>query len=381
VIPSIALRYGGPSVAMRAMATALAAADVDVTVVSTNADGPGALDVPLDRPLVENGVSYRYFARTVPGEWKLSLGLARWVRAHAAEFDVVHVHALFSYTTIPGCHAARAARVPYIVRPLGTLGGWSLAQKSWKKRPYMALVERPNLEHASAIHVAEGAEIVALGFGATVRNIPLGVPVAAASRPAERAAGPFRLLFLSRVHPKKGLPLLFDALRRVRASGVEVHLDVVGGGDPAYVRELVAAVSAAGLDAQVRFVGELQGEAKRHAFAQADAYVLPSSNENFGIAVAEALAASLPVVISDQVGIADDVLAAGAGLVTTLDAGELANAIAALAGDPVRRSAMAVAARKLALDRYSWDETARRLVALYRELAAGRGRRPAHPVQ
>ena len=383
MISTVASRYGGPSVAIRAMGSALAEIGVDVTVATTDADGPLDADIALGVPIVDRGVTYRYFHRTLRGEWMFSLGLTRWAFAHARDFDVVHVHSVFSYATIAGCRAARAAGVPYVLRPLGTLSAWSLAQQSWKKRPYMALIERSHLANAAAIHVtseAEADDLRALGYESRVRNIPLGVAIGAERGPKPEHGGPLRLLFLSRVHPKKGLPLLFEALARLGREGRAVTLDVVGGGDEAYVRELQARAAAEGVGDRVRFRGELLGEAKAEAFANADVYVLPSSNENFGIAVAEAMAASLPVVISDQVGLASDVVEANAGLVTPLDAGALTAALRTLADDPARRAAMARAARTLAVTRYSWQTTARRLASLYDEVAAGRARGPAHAV-
>ena len=96
VIAGVAPRYGGPSVAVHAMARATAALGLDVTVVTTEADGPGRLEVPLDVDVMRDGVRYRFFARTLPGEWKFSWPLTTWLRRHLRDYDVVHVHALFS---------------------------------------------------------------------------------------------------------------------------------------------------------------------------------------------------------------------------------------------------------------------------------------------
>ena len=105
VIPAVANRYGGPSTALRGMTAALAARGADVTVATTDADGPERLDVPLGRPVDDGGVEYRYFRRSLPGEYKYSWPLTRWLMREAGAFDVVHVHALFSYST------AAAARI------------------------------------------------------------------------------------------------------------------------------------------------------------------------------------------------------------------------------------------------------------------------------
>ena len=145
VIPSAAPGDGGPNLAVRAIARGLVSRGIDVTVATTNADGVRTLPVPLETPVIDEGVVYRYFARTVPGSWKFSWPLTRWLWANAGGYDVVHVHALFSYATIPGCRAAAHAPVPYVLRPLGTLSVWSLGHHRWKKKPYYALLERSHL--------------------------------------------------------------------------------------------------------------------------------------------------------------------------------------------------------------------------------------------
>ncbi|MBD0319626.1 MAG: glycosyltransferase, partial [Gemmatimonadetes bacterium] len=374
----VAARYGGPSVAVHAMARGVGALGAHVTVATTDADGAGRLPVPLDRAVEADGVEYRYFPRTLPGEWKLSLALSRWLHASVGRFDVVHVHALFSYATIPGCRAALRHGVPYLLRPLGTLDPWSLAQGAARKRPYLALVEGKHLRHAAAIHATSRAEaegVAALGYGARVRVVPLGVelPEHVAGR---RATPRLRILFLSRLHPKKGLPHLLDAVAELTRTGrADVELAVAGTGDAAYRRELEERVRALAIGGRVRFLGHLEGADKARALADADLFVLPSYQENFGIAVAEALAAGLPVVVSPEVAIAAEVAEAGAGLVA--DASSLSAAIERLAADPAERARMGARAAALARARYSWERTSRDLLALYEELARGVAQR--HP--
>lgn len=381
VIPSVASRDGGPAVAISAMAAALARAGVDVTVATTDADGPERLDVPLDRAVERDGVTYRYFPRSVKGDWKFSWPLTRWLADHARDFDVMTAHALFSYATIAACRGARRADVPYIIRPLGTLNDYSLRQKRWKKGPYYRMIERRHLAGAAAIHAtspAEAEDIARLGFGDRTRIIPLGVePGPEPPRVHRSPDAPLRILFLSRLHPKKGLPLLFDAVARVSARGVDLHVDVAGAGEASYTALLRDQVRALRIAERVCFMGEVHGDDKRRAFASADVFVLPSSDENFGIAVAEALAAGLPVVVSDRVALAADVAAYGAGRVVPLDPEALASAIMQL-GDRDVASATAGRARRLAVERYSWSRVARELVSLYAEvIEAARSRRSA----
>lgn len=376
VIPAVGPSYGGPSVAIRGMAEGIVRAGEEVDVVTTDADGPRSLDVPIGVPSRENGVTYRYFRRTLPGEWKFSLPLTRWLLRHVADYDLVHVHALFSYTTIPGCRFALSSHVPYILRPHGTLARWSLDRHAWKKRPYYRLVERHHLRHAGAIHAtseAEAADIRALGFASTVRVGPLGVDVDTEppSPHADRPHWPVRLLFLSRIDPKKGLPLIFQAMASaVDWLGDRVVLTVAGDGTQAYRATLSRMVQDLGLASRVNFVGYVTGAPKRDLFRASDIFVLPSHDENFGIAVVEALAAGVPVIVSDKVAVSAEVAAAQAGLVVPLDAHALARAIQLLALDPQRRALAATNAWRLAKAHYSWDHSSASLIQLYREVVS-----------
>ena len=374
VIPSAAPADGGPNLAVRAIARGLAARGVEVTVATTNASGSDTLDVPLGTPVIDEGVVYRYFARTVPGSWKFSWPLTRWLWANAAGYDVVHVHALFSYATIPGCRAAAHAPVPYVLRPLGTLSEWSLGHRRWKKRPYYALLERSHLEMASAIHVtseAEGDDVARLGYGDRARVIPLGVDVSARppGRRRPRDTGPFRLLFLSRLHEKKNVPLLLRALSARPHTSRPVELTIAGDGDPAYRAELVRQAERLGAGSQVRFVGHVEGDAKRQALANADCFILPSAHENFGLAVAEALGAGLPVIVTPGVALSREVSRAGAGLVTDATEDAVADAIAWAAEHPATLVEMGDRAWQLAKRDLSWETTCTRLGQLYEELS------------
>ncbi len=371
VTPSVSLVDGGPSVAVAELAAECAAQGARVTIATTDADGAGRLDVELGVPVTERGVEYRYFARTLAVGWKPSLSLARWLRTEAGRYDVIHVHALFTYATIPGCASARRAGVPNVLTPHGMLDPGSLTRRSWKKRPYYLAVERRNVLGAAALHATsafEGDALAALGLGASTRVVPLGVR-APSLRRVERAVGaPLRLLFVGRLHPIKGLPRLIDALADP-VSG-SASLVVAGGGDVTYRAELEARARATGVAQRVRFAGPVDGGEKWRLFEEADAFVLPSHHENFGLAAAEALAAGVPVIVTDQVGLARDVAESGAGCVVDGSAASLAGAIASLANDETGRRGMADRAGALARERYAWDRAARRMLDLYGEVIA-----------
>lgn len=382
VIPSAAPVDGGPNLAVRALARGLAARGVGVTVATTNAAGDRTLDVPLDTPVIDGGVAYRFFARTVPGSWKFSWPLTRWLWANARRYDVVHVHALFSYATIPGCRAAARAPVPYILRPLGTLSEWSLKHRGWKKRPYYTLLERSHLAGASAIHVtsdSEARDVARLGFGDRARVIPLGVEMS--ERPVVREPAqdrPLRVLFLSRLHEKKNVPLLLRAAALLDSGTRDIELTIAGDGTAQYRLELEALAAELGLGDRVRFLGHVDGDAKRTLLEEADCFVLPSAHENFGLAVAEALAAALPVIVTPGVALAAAVAAAGAGVVVEPTEARLADALAWATRHPAALTEMGERAWQLARRDFSWEASCSRLVELYREVAA-RPRREGLP--
>ena len=371
VIPGLSPKDGGPTTALHRMAAASAERGIQVVVATSDDDAGGRLDVPLGPAIVQHGVQYRYFRRSLPGSWKPSWGLTRWLARNIGSFDVVHVHALFSYSTIAACRLAFRAGVPVVLRPLGTATRWSLSHQRWKKRPYFALIERSHLARAHAIHATSNAErddLAALGFGARAVVIPLGVDGIAGSSDRSSAGAPLRVLFLSRLHPKKNVPMLIDSIAAARRAGHAIELTVAGDGTPAYRAELEAHARASGAGDAIRFAGHVAGEDKALLLAESDVYALPSHQENFGIAVAEALAAGLPVIVSDQVGIAPEIAAAGAGRVIPVNGDELTAALVALGRNRALRVAMGERAKGLAAQQFSWGRTASMLHELYARL-------------
>lgn len=367
VIPSIAASDGGPAVALQGMVDGIAKRGATVTIATTASAGAEVEQ--------RGAVTIVHFPRSLPGSWKYSRPLGGWLRANIPSFDIVHVHALFSYATIPACRSAMAHGVPLIIRPLGTLDPWSLARRGWKKRPYLRLVETRHLRGASAIHVTSELErrsIEDLGYGEKTRVIPLGVgrvwsPDEVESRVGRHGA--LKVLFLSRLHPKKGLPLLIAALGELR-DRLDFALRIAGSGENEYVKMLTRLCDDAGIAGRVSFTGHVAGREKEDLLRWADVFVLPSYQENFSIAAVEAMAAGLPVVLSDNVGVSPDASAAGAGVVVSTNALALGSAIMGLSGDANLRMRMGRAGRALVENRFTWAAASDSLLDLYGELRA-----------
>lgn len=385
IIPSISLVYGGPSQMVLGLSAALAKEGVDVTILTTNSNGDtgqAPLDVPLNQPVEQNGYRVIYFPCSPFRRYKFSLDLLRWLNAHAHEFDLAHLHALFSPVISAAATVARNKQLPYILRPLGTLDPADLQKKKQLKKIYTALWERGNIAGAAAIHFTSQQEAkISERFGVTTRDliIPLGVEdrsvdIADCEVRSQLGINPDipLLLFLSRIEPKKGLNLLLPALEKLLAEGLKFHFVLAGSNpqDPDYEATIAAQVKASALEKCTTMTGFVTGAFKAALLNQADLFVLPSYYENFGIAVAEAMAAGTAVCISRGVYIWSDVQAANAGWVCDCDVEDLVNQLreALLNLDECHRRG--INGQGYANKAYSWQAIAQETMKAYQEILA-----------
>jgi glycosyltransferase involved in cell wall biosynthesis len=384
VIPAIAARYGGPSSAVRSLCSALSEiTDTTVELATTDADGAGgtlpASAVPQDFPV-------HVLTREFSERWKYSRSMTRWLRENVGRFDVVHIHALWSHSSAAAARAAAHAGVPYIIRPAGMLSKYSLSHGAWSKRLYWWLIEHSTVCRASCFHATsrlEAADIRDVLPKANVRIVANGVEEEAWETPRDQAHLRRRLglvddprpilLFLSRLHSKKGIvDLLLPSLARMKSPPV---LAIVGGADehdPCYEQLVKECIRKLRLEATVHLLGAVEGPSRWQLFDGADAFVLPSHSENFGIVVAEAMARRCPVVITEGVQCFDHVLAAGAGLVVPGEVAALTQALERVLSDPQGRATMGNAGATYAHDHFCWDQIARQVRRMYEEVIGGR---------
>ena len=265
-------------------------------------------------------------------KYSYSPHLAPWLRANAAHYDVVIIHGLWQHSSFGAWQALRGSETPYFVYTHGMLDPWfkhAYPLKHLKKYLYWPWAERRVLRDARAVLFTSGEECrlarqsfpgykcheQVLGYGT---SSPPGSPSVLRRRffgayPA--LEGRKLLLFLGRIHPKKGCDLLLQAFAEASANDPNLHLVMAGPNGGAWQRELKRQGEALGITDRITWPGMLSGDDKWGAFHAADAFVLPSHQENFGIAVAEALACGLPVLISDKVNIWREIIQDGAGLV------------------------------------------------------------------
>lgn len=379
VIPSVAPWRGGPSAAIRAVARGLAQQGLDTHVASTNDNQPALLEVPLGQPVDEGGVTYHYFPRQTRF-YICSLPFSTWLWHCATEYDLIHIHTVFSYCSNAAAWIAHRKAVPYIIRPLGVLNRWGFEnRRPWLKQMSFALIEKSLLSRATAVqYTTEQERDEAAGLGFPHRPVVIPNPVEMGETGNE-VRGQFRaqypeladrriVLFLSRIDPKKGVDLLLPAFREVLRQDPRAALVIAGEGELSLVDRLHRMAAELGIANSVFWPGFLSGARRAAAFADADIFVLPSYSENFGMAPVEAMGFGLPVVLTDQVGIHKEVSEAIAGIVTPLSSEAIASALLLLLRDDGRRPEMGRNARRLAASRYSVEAVTSRLLDLYTTL-------------
>ena len=374
VIPTLDHVSGGPSLALVGLATALHRAGVDVAVA---VDQPRADDpVLLDRL---RGADVEVIAGADGASGRLSR--ARLAQAVGA-CDVCHIHATWERVLHQAAVLCRQHGRPHVFRPCGMLDPWCLAQGRLKKRAYIALRLRRDLDRCSAIHFTTPIErdlVRPLRFRAPTIVEPNGVELGEFE--TLPAPGTFRrdhpeigdrpmVLFLSRLHAKKGLDLLIPAFSGVNDR--EARLVIAGPDEGGYRATVEAMIARHDLGGRVIVTGMLSGPQRVAAYVDADLFALSSYQENFGAVVVEALAAGTPVVISDQVNIHPEISAANVGEIVPQELPRLAETLNRWLGDADLRAAAAARSRPFVRDRYDWGRIAQRWAERYERFAQGR---------
>ncbi|MGV0795025.1 glycosyltransferase [Mycolicibacterium sp. XJ1819] len=361
--------YGGPASVLPKLTSAQAAAGHQVVIATTTADHPrGVYHEPGWDTVGDGSVQVLYSAVDFE-PLRISRSLFGYLRRAISDFDVVHVHGLYRFPSTASAALARRRGVPYVIRPHGSLDpylyGRSTTGKLRLKRLYERAFDLPNLHAAGAIHYTaedERERAAFLNLRAPSFIVPNGLdwstyctlPARGVLRERWGLGDAPLVLFLGRLHFKKGLDLLVPAFDEVRRRIPDAQLVIAGPDNEEYGQQVRGWVAERGLDSATHFVGPLGGPDVVQAYVDADVFALPSYTENFGMTVVEAMACALPVVISDQVNIHSEISSARAGLVTRCDVGEVADGLATLLLDADRRRAMGDVGRRLAQERYSW---------------------------
>ena len=381
VIANFSPRYGGPVQVCKDICKYLAGRRQHVEIYTTNLDYPdGILNVPENKPVEQDGYTVNYFSVQFK-PYALSIPLAYKLQRDIKKFDIIHIHGLYRFPQAIAAFYARKHKIPYIVRPHGSLDPFLYNRKKRRflKRVYEKLFEFRNLNHASRIHFTTEEEMLLthfLGLKAPTMILPNGLNIQEFVKLPPY--GVFRkeyglkeekvILHLGRLNFKKGIDILVKAFGRIAKHDSKVRLVLAGPDNDGYSKEVMKWVVQEGVQEKVIFTGMLLGEHKLSVLRDADIFVLPSYSENFGIAVIEAMVCGLPVVISDKVNIWREVEASGAGLVTDCDYKKVSEALLFLLGNSEKRIEMGRLGQEIVRKKYNWDSIIKDLYNLYEEI-------------
>jgi glycosyltransferase involved in cell wall biosynthesis len=377
LLSSVSRANGGISESVRRLAQSQQATGmVDVAVLSLQ-DKFTDQDLPRWRPLQPQ-------CHSVWGPRAMGYAPALLPALLKQTADVTHVAGLWMYPSVASLRAAQRSGRPYIISPHGMLDPWALKNSAWKKQLASRLFERRHLEGAAclqALCASEAISIRAAGCAQPIFVLPNGidlpdasacgsVPAWAGRVPADRRV----MLFLGRIHPKKGLHPLVEAWDAMRTTNWQ--LVIAGWDQGGHLLELERLVQKLNLSDRITFCGPLHGPAKDAAYASAQAFILPSFSEGLPTTVLEAWAHGLPVLMTAACNLPEG-FASGAALEISSEPAQLAQSMLLFDRmSPSEQADMGQRGRILAEQQFNWDRIAREMVAVYRWVA-GQGPQPS----
>jgi glycosyltransferase involved in cell wall biosynthesis len=359
--------YGGPTESIYELSRGLARLGAEARVLTTDADGlNNVLDVEKDKDvLVGGGFRVRYCRRHF--RHSVSPTLVRLLRSYTSWADVVHLHYVYSFPTLPTLVQCRLLGKPVVWSPQGGLQRWQGSSRRGLKAAWDFLCYYGSDLSKLTVHLTseqEQLETSARFPQLKTCVIPNGVDVPSDLHPSERT-GDLRMLFLGRLHPIKGIECLLRACGNLAASvDPRWRLSIAGGGDPAYVAQIRQQISSLGLQERVSMIGPVTGEGKQKLFEDSDLVIVPSHSESFGLVVAEALAHGVPVIASKGTPWSG-LERKECGLWVDNDPEALANAIRKISAMPLRD--MGLRGRDWMQKEFNWDSIAKRMLDLYGE--------------
>ena len=376
VVPGLDPRAGGVVAAVNGLAHAMNQAGLSVEIAAPFRKNE---DDSLAKQLKASGIRITQVGPVVsPLGWHAKL--KRSIHEAVQRADVVHIHAVWEEVQHQAARACQDTRKPYIISPHGMLDPWSLSQSATRKKLYRKWRLDKNLNKATRIHCCSQIEselIKPLGYSPPHLVEPNGLDLSE-FYPLPDVGG-FRkrypqignkkiILFLSRLHYKKGIDLLIQAFAKSTTEGCILVL--AGPCDDAYREKLQGIINTIGINPdRIIFAGMQHGQERIEAYVDADFFILPSHQENFGIVVAESLAAGTPVVISDKVNIWPQIKEAGVGLICKTEIPSITEAINQMVHQTERPSKERC--QSMAQQQYDWREIAKRWIGHLEEIACG----------
>lgn len=374
ITAGLAPERGGPTSVVKGLAKAQAALGHDVHIYAPTIH---SIDV---RPLIDSGVQVHLFPQHIlaslwPG---FAPTLGRALQYSASRFEIIHIHELWHYPHFAAYRAAKRCGIPYVITIHGNLEPWARNHKKWKKTIALGLFQRKILKEASAIYAlseAEAQHLYPYAGNASIAYISNGIdfleyntlpsPDKLFDRFPE-LKGKKIILFLGRFHHIKGLDVLVQAFAEVVRKHAFAHLLLAGPDIGGYRRKIQLLAEEVGIANHITFPGLLTDDMKLAAFAAATLFVLPSRSEGRAVAVIEAMAAGLPVIITPGNHF-PEVTSAEAGIKAELTPDNLATAINCLIESPEYARQMGRNGRELVMQHFTWQQIAKETDVLYQD--------------
>lgn len=367
IVPAIANEASGPSYSVVRLCESVISQGQEVTLAAL--DWAPIASPPLFLKVFPLGLGPRRLGR--------SPAMAGWLdrQALGKSVDILHNHSQWMMPNVYPGWVSRRHSIPLVVSPRGTFSAWAFTQGSFVKQWFWPLVQAPSLRVTTCFHataMSEYEDIRRLGFHQPVAVIPNGIDIPDLK---EQPQGKYRtLLFLGRVHPIKGLDLLLPAWQTIQYRFPDWRLRIVGPDNGGYLAQMQTLAKKLALT-RIEFAGAVYGQQKWQVYRDADLFVLPTYSENFGMAVAESLAAGTPAVVTKGApwqGLETQ----GAGWWIDIGLDPLVAALEqALAGSPAVLEEMGQRGRVWMMRDYSWQHIGQQMAATYCWLLHG-GCRP-----
>ncbi len=379
VVPSYypAVRYGGPIYSVHGLCKFLVKKGHEVQVYTTNIDGQGFLDVPVDEDVDIDGVKVKYFPVQFSRRFVFSSFLHRRLIQNVALFDVVHIHSIYLFPTWAAARASLKNNIPYIIAPRGMMVKDLVRAKSWiPKSLWLQLCGKKIFRKAAGLHFTtsiEQSEFERFGYKINGKKliVPNGLDIPPNIDP-DKIEGILRkyglcepyVLSLGRINWKKGLDRAIEAWSKVS----NADLVIAGNDEEGLIPKLQKQVQKLGLAQRVKFIGPVHGDDKLVLFSKASCFILPSHSENFGNVVIEAMATGIPVVVTPQVGLSTLIQESGAGLVVDGTAIELAKAVNTLLESSSDSRKMGELGLEAVRKFYTWNIISEKMELEYRAI-------------
>lgn len=375
VIPSIDKIRGGPSETIVDLVFTLNQQGIEADLLTAFSENSNYQVVDYsriqDRIFLLPRKHFLFYEQYIPDQ-------KAWLLSNISKYQLVHVHSIFNYSTHVAMTSARLNKIPFVLRPAGMLSSYHLKEKKrYLKKFWLDFVDKKNLDFCSAFHAtthAEQDELKKILPLSRVESIPHGICLPTLRQKKEDLNKKINLLFISRLNNKKNIPAILEAVFKATQKGMSLNLKIAGEtnpGDENYKKYLQNIVQDLKIHEQVEFSGFLSGKAKEEAFKWADVFLLPSFYENFGVAVLEALSYSVPVIISPQVALSNEVKEFGGGWITDETHPQSPDSILKILEliNQDRKLILeeSIKARQVA-ERFSWENNAKALVSLYESI-------------